>query len=37
MEMEKKEAEWKDIWNDKYNRDNQDLKHFLNNEAFQGV
>lgn len=33
----KEEGEWRGIWNDKYNRENQDLKHFLNNETFQGV
>ena len=31
----KEEGEWRDIWNDKYNRENQDLKLFLSNETLQ--
>ena len=29
----KEEGEWRDIGNDKYNRENQDLKLFLSNET----
>ena len=27
----KEDGEWKNIWNDKYNFDNSDFYHFLNN------
>ena len=32
----KEEGERRDIWTDKYNRENHNLNHLLNNESVQG-
>ena len=32
----KEEGEWRNIWDDKYNRENHNFNQFLNNELVQG-